>query len=242
MRKRMLCLSAILLIAVSLTGCKSTDYSDAVNAIENKEYETAFELLVNLGDYKDSKQLLVDNIKKYVSDLVEKDKYDNALEILDAYSTVSDFNDIYTDINEQKELYDTYLEMENCFSENRIEDGFALLDTLPSDYRSIQDIYNTYDQLKDTNFKGKHRDGSIGEVSQAIMFELYYSIYDHVFQLHVNKQIYWSDGTIYKEHDFYINPDDFEDETTIKYGSYTWSISDNGHLTEIEKGETYSYN
>lgn len=132
--------------------------------------------------------------------------------------------------------------VEKYFSENRIEDGFTLLDTLPSDYRDIQKIYETYEQLKDTNFKGKHRDGSIGEISQAITFDLYYSPYEHVFQLHVNKQVYWSDGTVYKEHDYYINPDDFEDEYTIKYGSYTWMITDSGRLTEIEKGETYSYN
>jgi len=97
MKKRFLCLSAVLLIVVSLTGCKATDYNDAVNAIENKDYEMAFDLLVNLGDYKDSKQLLIDNIKEYVSKLVEKDNYNNALEVLSAYSAVSDFNDLYTD-------------------------------------------------------------------------------------------------------------------------------------------------
>lgn len=192
-------------------------------------------MLVNLGDYKDIQQLLIYNIKKYVSDLTEKDNYDKALEALNTYNAVSDFNDIYTD----KIIRYIFGDGE-FFSENRIKDCFALLDTLPSDYRNVQDIYDTYEQLKDIKFKGKHRDGAVGEVSQAIMFELYYSTYDHVFQLHVNTQIYWSDGTIYKEHDFYIDPDDFEDENTIKYGSYTWSISDNGRLTEIEKGKTSS--
>ncbi len=242
MYKKLLCGSAMLLIAISLAGCKSRDYENAVKAIKNKEYETAFELLEDLGDYRDCRQLLTNNIKEYASSLAKKDYYGKALNLLKTYHSVSDFGDLYDDIDQQKELHTTYQNAESCFSVNAIEGGFSLLDTLPSDYRNIQKIYDTYNQLKDTRFIGEHREGAVGEVSQAIVFEIYYSSNEHVFQLHVNKQIYWSDGTVYKEHDFYIDPDDIENGNTINYDGYTWMISDNGKLTEIDKGETYSYN
>ena len=43
----------------------------------------------------------------------------------------------------------------------------------------------------------------------------------------------------HREHDFYIDAEDIEGNT-IKYGSYTWTMN-NGKLTEIDKGETYTY-
>ena len=54
MKKRILAL----LLALTLTGCKSNDYKSAVNAMESGDYATAAQQLEALGDYKESQQML----------------------------------------------------------------------------------------------------------------------------------------------------------------------------------------
>lgn len=240
MRKKLVVASVLMLFAMSLTGCKSTDYNEAKTAIDEQDYETAFELLVNLGDYKDSQELLVDNINTYVSSLADKENYDKALNILDSYSSVSDFSDLYNEIQEEKDLYDLYSKAENLLLDNKISEGFEILETLPNDYKNIEEIYSSYNSLKDTVFKGTHRNGVSGESTQKIVFSVEYDSLYEKFKLHVYKAVYWSDGSIYNEHNFYLDADDIDDNT-IKYGSYTWTIN-NGRLTEVEKGQTYTYN
>lgn len=56
--KKRIALVLALLLALTLTGCKSNDYKSAVNAMECGDYATAAQQLEALGDYQDSKQLL----------------------------------------------------------------------------------------------------------------------------------------------------------------------------------------
>ena len=56
--KKRIALVLALLLALTLTGCKSNDYKSAVNAMESGDYATAAQQLEALGDYQDSKQLL----------------------------------------------------------------------------------------------------------------------------------------------------------------------------------------
>ena len=54
MRKRLLSLGLIIILAFSLTGCKSTDYKKAVELQENGDYSGALEIYKGIGDdYKD---------------------------------------------------------------------------------------------------------------------------------------------------------------------------------------------
>ena len=56
--KKRIALVLALLLALTLTGCKSNDYKSAVNAMERGDYATAAQQLEALGDYQDSKQLM----------------------------------------------------------------------------------------------------------------------------------------------------------------------------------------
>ena len=255
MKKKILGVCIAVVLAVSLTSCKSIDYDNAVSAIKNEDYETAFELLADLDDYKDSKQLLSENINIYVANLVEDDNYDDAIRILDKYHVASDFGDLYNDLVEQKELYDAYSQADDCFSSGKIEEGFAFLDTLPKDYRNVQRIYDSYNALKDCIFIGSYtnnpskRDSSINSLlRQSIKFELDY--HSEEFQLHVYKKVYWADdGTISDDFTYYVDTNDI-DGNTIECGAlnistgkpnYIWTIDDNGQFIEVEKGKTYIY-
>ena len=56
--KKRIALVLALLLALTLTGCKSNDYKSAVNAMERGDYATAAQQLEALGDYKESQQML----------------------------------------------------------------------------------------------------------------------------------------------------------------------------------------
>lgn len=56
--KKRIALVLALILAFTLTGCKSSDYKSALEAMNNGNYETAAQQLEALGDYKESQQML----------------------------------------------------------------------------------------------------------------------------------------------------------------------------------------
>ena len=103
-------------------------------------------------------------------------------------------------------------------------------------------IKNSYDSLKDCPFRGSHtnRDG-VNDISQKISFNLEYVSYRKKFQLHAYKAVYWSDGSVYKDYDYYLDASDIDGDT-IQVSKFTWVVGSGGRITETEKGETYKYN
>lgn len=225
----------------ALTGCKSSDYNSAVTAAQADNYLEAISLFNSLGDYKDSKEQLLSVINEYAESLIKKDKFDDVIDLYTQYSSVSDFSAKLDEIKSEKEKYDIYAEAKSLFGSNKIDAGFEKLATLPEEYRNVKKITQSYADLKDTPFKGSHRNGSAGDVSQKIQFTLEFSSYDECFQLHAYKAVYWSDGSVYKDYDYYLDASDIKGDT-IKVGKFTWVVNSNGSITETEKGETYKYN
>lgn len=67
------------LLLLSMTGCDSLDYREAVNLYNAQEYEAAGELFYELGDYEDSKQLYTRCQYWIAVELMEKGIYTEAL-------------------------------------------------------------------------------------------------------------------------------------------------------------------
>ena len=71
MKKKFLLICLALLMCFGLSGCKSTDYNDAIKLKEVKDYSSAATIYEELGEYKDSKEHLeycnnmMDVIEKY---------------------------------------------------------------------------------------------------------------------------------------------------------------------------------
>ena len=71
MKKKFLLICLALLMCFGLSGCKSTDYNDAIKLEEAKDYSSAATIYEELGEYKDSKEHLeycnnmMDVIEKY---------------------------------------------------------------------------------------------------------------------------------------------------------------------------------
>lgn len=228
-----------MLIATLLTGCKSSDYDTAISALNNSCYEEAIELFVSLGTYKDSAEQLISAINEYANALLEKDKYDNAISLYEQYSDHGDFESRIAELNTEKEQYEIYCSAMELLKDESIDEGFELLSVLPSEYRNVEEIYQTYDDLKDVPFTGTHTNKQ-GKQSQQIKFSLIFSIDKERFYLHAYKAVYYSDGSIYKNYDFNLDIDDIDGDT-IKVGKFTWRLNENGKIIETEKGTTAIY-
>ena len=68
--KKRIALTAVLLLCLSLSGCKSQDYDEAMKLYVDGEYEAACAIFTELGDYEDSEEM------------VRKSKYAQATEYL----------------------------------------------------------------------------------------------------------------------------------------------------------------
>lgn len=94
MKKKFLLICLALLMCFGLSGCKSTDYNDAIKLEEAKDYSSAATIYEELGEYKDSKEHLeycnnmMDVIEKYnVARTVAEEKtveLDNAISAAEA--------------------------------------------------------------------------------------------------------------------------------------------------------------
>ena len=88
--KKRIALVLALLLALTLTGCKSNDYKSAVNAMERGDYATAAQQLEALGDYQDSKQLLKQCRYALAVEDFNAGNYESALE---AFQALGDYID-----------------------------------------------------------------------------------------------------------------------------------------------------
>ncbi len=242
MKKRLMTVACALLICLSITGCRSSDYDTAVTAAQNGNYLEAIQLFASLGDYKDSKEQLLSVIDEYADSLVAKDKYRDAISLYQEYTDVSDFSQKISDLKDEKMRFDTYSEAISEFISGSYSAGFELLDNLPESYRNVKTIRDSYNSLKNCPFKGSHinRDG-INNIYQKIQFELTFDEYSEEFVLHAYKAVYLSDGSVFADYDYHLDTSDINGNTIELY-KFTWVVGADGSITETENGETHKYN
>lgn len=94
MKKKFSLFCLTLFICLGLTGCKSTDYNDAIKLEKAKDYSSAATIYKELGEYKDAKEHLeycntmIDVIEKYnvAKTAAEKKnaELDNAISVAEA--------------------------------------------------------------------------------------------------------------------------------------------------------------
>ena len=94
MRKKLFSFCFILSICLGLTGCKSTDYNNAIKSEEAKDYSLAATIYEELGEYKDSQEHLkycntmIDLIEQYNAARTAAEEknaeLDNAISVADA--------------------------------------------------------------------------------------------------------------------------------------------------------------
>ena len=103
-KKRTKVILIVLLIALAVAGiCYGVfgfaipyfRYSDAVSAMQNKQYDKALTTFQNLGDFMDSKQYVLQCQYDKADDLFRSGKYEEAAEIFKSISPFSDSRERY---------------------------------------------------------------------------------------------------------------------------------------------------
>ena len=87
----------LLTLVCCLTGCKASDYKEAVGLYDAKQYEAAIILFTELGDYKDSQKLLADAKLGRAIECLNNGLYYEAKELFQEYSDEYRDTDKYVD-------------------------------------------------------------------------------------------------------------------------------------------------
>ena len=88
--KKIKILVFLLVAAVMLTGCDSSDYKKATGLYESGNYDEAYEAFTELGDYKDSADMAKSSHYKKASVLYENGNYKEACEV---FTGLGDYED-----------------------------------------------------------------------------------------------------------------------------------------------------
>ena len=114
--KRLIALVLVLLLTLPLCGCDSLDYSKAVKALDNGDFDEAEQLFRSLGDYKDSEEKLADVPYQHACDAFEKGNYEEA-ELL------------FRDLGENKDSLEKLSQIADCYLEDGLRYYYCLDDT-----------------------------------------------------------------------------------------------------------------
>ena len=97
--KRFLSVLFVLAVALSLTGCKSSEYKEAKELAADGEYTKAITAFTALGDYKDSKErAVVLQIEEYKKELITEIDDMPSLSISSYSSGTADLKTLANDI------------------------------------------------------------------------------------------------------------------------------------------------
>ncbi len=227
------------LLCLCISSCQSGNYATAQEAVANKDYETAIDMFVSLGDYKDSREQGIAAILAYTAEMAEIGQYARAIAFLQQYASFADFSKTIAEFEEEKAHYSTYLRAFSHFKTGEAEAGFVLLDTLPDGYRNKETIYTSYRILQQSPFIGIFRDDSMGEGKpfQEVTFSLMFSDSREQFIIRAYKAVYWSDGSIYKDYYLYVTVDDIENGVA-RAEKFVWVMNGDGTLRETENQNT----
>lgn len=100
--KKTVILLATVLLAVSLAGCKSSDYTEAMSMYEEGQYEQAVELFESLGDYKDSQDMILACKYEEAKSLLESADYEAAKNIFSDLGSYEDSETMVIDCDYQQ--------------------------------------------------------------------------------------------------------------------------------------------
>ena len=177
--KRMTVLFLFLVLAISLCGCSSTDYNKATELYNAEEYLEASTLFEQLGDYKDSKEMVKEcNYLQAVS-YYDNSQYDVAVGSFDQLEDYKDSAEYATDCHFLEDIAESVL--------NRREQNAKNTDytTLTNTELAYLDKYRTA-VFHDSGLQKLAKDYLDGLDDQKAALKLSYSEY----------QIAWESGRV----------------------------------------------
>lgn len=171
-------------------------------------------------------------IEEAVCGLLSDDDYETAISIYQQYSDIADYSSQIAELQSEKELFDIYVNAMDLLKNGYINKGLSTLDSLPENYREVEQIYSSYYSLKDSPFKGSHKMKNPDWTnSQKVEFSLVFLPEYECFCIQADLTVYWSDGTVYSKDTYHGYADDLKDNV-LKTGRYKWIVSSSGRITQ----------
>lgn len=99
--KKTIALILVLLLALSLTGCKSSDYKEAMSYYADGKYEAACELFKKLGNYEDSIEMVNRCIYAMAEEKLETKQYSEAADLFESLGDYEDSSEMVKECNYQ---------------------------------------------------------------------------------------------------------------------------------------------
>lgn len=131
--KKILFFTSSLILAFSLTACKSTDYEQANKLYNSSNYEEALVLYEKLEDYKDANDKMLDCKYEIANNYIQNKEYDTALEL---------FVELDTFKNSQTQaIFCQYNIAENYFNSKKYSDALDI-------YKQIEDYEDSKEKIQ----------------------------------------------------------------------------------------------
>ena len=153
MKKFSVLLLAFLLV-ISLTGCKGSDYKQAMELYANDDYAAALAIFTELGDYKDSSDMVCACKYEIAQQLLLDGDYEGALAVFEELGDYKDCRE-QIEIVLEKQKSEAYAEAFALLEIGNYQQAYAAFEAL-GDYRdsATQLTYFTYktSASKETNY------------------------------------------------------------------------------------------
>lgn len=105
--KKIFALLLMLMLALSLTACDSSNYKEAMDLFNSEKYSDAVTVFEELGDYEDSAQMVQKCKYEIALDFLEIEEFDSAKELL---TVLGDYEDSFELLNSIPwKMFYTYL-------------------------------------------------------------------------------------------------------------------------------------
>lgn len=157
--------AAALLVAVIAKKViiPSMKYSNAVEMIENGNYEEAYTVLKELGDYKDSSEQILAGKYKQALDFVGNGEYDSAYEIFEELGD-------YSDVSEQI-IIAKYKQASACFDKQDYLNAIELYTEISEYEDSDERLTESYYRYAKDLFESGHYKAAAQQAEQCLEYE-----------------------------------------------------------------------
>lgn len=238
MKRSLLIVILAIILSVFLTSCKSSDYKRVENYKWDGNYAEAVEVYRQLGNYKDSPELLVEAMVAHVNTTSAKGQRSEALTLLE------DYRETIGDENYGECLYNIGSDYCEGNTSRDYQLGFDTFKKIPescSAYKSGQRRMQEYDALSVSPFVGHWSGEKYNAVVEhdykiAVQVSL---LYKKEFQLECSLKVMGEDYYIWVEDTFLYNADEATDKELGSGRTCSLKITSSGELKVNERGTLY---
>ena len=208
------------------------------NNMRYNKYADAISILDSYNEITDCSDRIASLMDDCVDFYLLKREYDNAISVMEEHSSIADYSDRLAEVKQKKEYYSYYQQAISYFEQGKYDEGFEALKDVPNDFENTGIMRSSYKGMGNCPFSGTHSYKSSLGASQSVTFNTEY--HDEHFALHIHKEIYFSDGSLYEKKDFYP-PLHWIENNSISTMEYTWTINEYGQLKKKKKGQVCVY-